>query len=198
MTYNRNLARIVIAPDNAESMINGVIADRLTTGESAFPRTDALATNISMTSQLLRLTYFTALKSEAITQVRMNCIAAAAATPSLIRVGIWTAGLDGALITQIAATTSDTTLLAANNTAYTKSFSASWDKVAGQRYGIGLLVVTAATAPQMQGHVGGFSPEMSISPRLNGQASGQTDLPSTLAVGSLTNTANRVYFALLP
>ncbi|HMH18059.1 MAG TPA: hypothetical protein VK572_07920, partial [Burkholderiales bacterium] len=142
-------------------------ANELTAGESTVPRESAAATTIAATTKLLRLAFFTARKSETIKTLRVVTTAtAAAATPSLIRLGVYSVSEAGALAL-VASTPSDTTLLAAANTRYSKNLSATWAKVAGSRYAIGLLVVTTAAAPTIaaiSSSVG--STEAGESPRL--------------------------------
>jgi hypothetical protein len=172
--------------------------DALTTGESTMPRSTPQSA-ITLSSQTLRLAYFTAKKTETVTQVRVNCVGAAGATPSLIRVGIWTADAAGALLAQVAATTNDTALLAAGSTNYTKALTASFAKVTGQRYAVGLLVVTAAAAPTVAGSAPTVTAgELGASPKLSGVITGSADLPSTVTAGGVTDSTNRPYVVLLP
>lgn len=175
--------------------------DPLDTGEETFQR-DLVTSNsvATMTSQLLRLCYFTARKTETITQIKLySGNTAAGATPTLVRAGVWTSDGTGALLSQVATTPNDTALLAGSLTDYSKSFSASFTKTAGQRYAVGLLVVTAATAPTIRSTNGNNSAGVTaLSPRQCAQVSGQADLPSTLAAGSLTNTSARPFFVLAP
>lgn len=179
---------------------NWLYSDLLVSGEEAVPRRLVLATNLTMSTQLLRVTYFTARKTETISQVKMvSGGTAAAATPTLVRIGIWTADLDGGLLSQVAATPNDTALLASTSTAYTKALSASFTKQAGQRYGIGLLVVTAAAAPTMQASVPQLlAAEGKIQPALGTSVGSQADLPASAAAGTLNAASNQVYFVLLP
>lgn len=172
----------------------------LTVGEGVYDRARVAANTIAMTSQLLRISYFTARKTETKVSVRMESGAvAAAATPTLVRVGVWTADDAGALLSQVAATPNDTALLAAATTSYTKAFSASYAQVAGTRYAVGLLVVTGATVPQMPGYSGVLlAASYGTSPRQSGFISAQADLPATAAAGGITNSTARLYFELLP
>lgn len=175
-------------------------ADLLTTGEEAVSRDVVNSLTIGMSTQTLRLSYFTAKKDETITQV-LICAGTtpAGATPSLVRVGVWTADAAGALLLQVGATPNDTTLLATTITEYTKSFSSSFATVRGTRYACGLLVVTAATAPQVIGTTfGSVNSIMGRSPMRGSSAGSQADLPSTLASGSVGASVNRPYFILLP
>jgi hypothetical protein len=171
----------------------------LTVGEETYSRAYVSLGSIAMTSQLLRITYFTARKTEDVSQVRMNSAnAGAAATPTLVRVGIWTADANGALLAQVGATPNDTALLATSNTNYTKALSAPFTKTAGQRYGIGLLVVTATTVPQMAGFGVGMSAESAFAPKMSGAIAAQADLPASALAGGVSSNASRIYFALLP
>lgn len=173
----------------------------LTTGEETLSREMADSTAVSSsTSGSLRLTYFTARKSETITQVRLySGGTAAGATPTLCRIGLYTVAANGSLTALVASTTNDTALFAAANTAYTKSWSSSYAKVAGQRYALGVLVVSGAAMPTFLGRVLGSAAEAStIAPILSASVSGQSDLPASVALGSLGTSGNRIYAALLP
>lgn len=173
----------------------------LTVGEATMPR-DLAFSSITMTSQSLRLAYFTALKTEAISQVRVITLGTAAgATPTVVRVGIWTTDGTGALLALVGSTPNDTALLASTNTAYTKALSAPFTKQAGQRYAAGLLVVTAAAAPTVGGLAqGGLigSETTTVAPAVSALVGSQSDLPATVAAGGLTATTNRPYIVLLP
>lgn len=172
--------------------------DLLTTGEASMPRNALNSSGVATGNQSLRLRYFTAKKTETITQVRVNGgPTAAAATPTLVRIGIWTADLAGALITQVGATPNDTALFATANTEYTKSLSASWDKVAGQRYATGLLVVTGVAAPNVWGNLGPNTPS-GRSPKVGGLVSGQADLPASVLSGSVAAGGNMPFIEMLP
>ncbi len=172
--------------------------DGLTSGESTIPRRDVTATTAASGTQNLRLTYFTAKKTEPITQVRVpSGSTAAGATPTLARVGIYTVDSSGNL-TLVASTANDTALFAASSTEYVKSLSASFTKQRGTRYAVGILVVTSATAPTFLGHNSLTSAEAGKAPRLGGLVSAQSDLPSSVSVGSITDQAHLAYVALLP
>jgi len=174
--------------------------DALATGEATFPVTMAASNALTTVSQSLRLSFFTARKTETTTQVRVySGGTAAGATPTLVRFGLYTVdGSDnGTLVASIA---NDTTIFAAANTAYTRSWSSSYAKVAGQRYALAILVVTAATAPTLPGlSVGtGVINETALVPRIIGTLTGQTDLPSSFTAASLVASGQRYYAAVLP
>lgn len=173
-------------------------ADSLTSGEATMERRQVTATSISTGTQSLRLTYFTARKTETITQIRtISGGTAAGATPTLCRIGIYETDSSGNL-TLVASIASDTTLWAGTSTEYTRSLSASFTKKKGTRYAVGVLIVTSVTAPTLIGHNQLTSTEAGKAPRLGGLVSSQSDLPSTVSVGSITNQAHLAYVALLP
>jgi hypothetical protein len=176
----------------------GAASDQLTTGQETFDREAQSSNALAQTSGILKLTYFTARKTETITKLSTYCGAVAAgATPTLCRMGLYT--VDGATgnLTLVASTPNDTSLWAAVNTEYQKALSSSYGVTAGTRYALGVLCVTAATAPQLAGN----TPHLAMSakaPRLSAQLTGQTDLPSSITAGSLSNLAQRIYGELLP
>lgn len=171
----------------------------LTTGEESFPREHANSNGITQNSGTLRLTYFTLRKSGTRTQVVVSSGGTAAgATPTLVRVGLWRSNDAGDLLELLAATPNDTSLLAGTFSDYTKTFSASFGAQRGMRVAAGLLVVTAAAAPTVCGSVPALNTsQLALAPRLSAVLTGLTDLPTTAAAGTLTNTSNRPWFVLL-
>lgn len=171
----------------------------LITGEGVYDRRLCTSQSVPTSSQVVRLTYFTAQKTETITTVKIGAGGTGAgATPSLLRIGIWTANTAGALLALVGSTASDTTLLATQATVYSKALQASWAKVAGQRYAAGILVVTAATAPTVAGTsslLAGFS---GTAPRVSGAISGQADLPASALSGGVSDGGNAPYFEFIP
>lgn len=143
----------------------------------------------AMISQAMILTYFTADKTETISTVTTYSGTAATATPTLIRIGAYSVAANGNL-TLVASTTSDTSLYAAANTAYAKSFSSSWSKVAGTRYALGMLIVSSQTMPSIIGHQlsasTGATAAYIEAPAIVGRLSSQSDLPSSVTSGLIT------------
>lgn len=200
----------VVLPANAASALHAVTKqqmdvadagpDALAVGEETFPRSWAASNILPSTSGSLRLTFFTARKTETTVSVRVcSGGTAAAATPTLCRIGLWTVDSSDNSVSLVASTANDTALFAGTNTAYTKSWSSSYAKVAGQRYALGVLVVTGAASPTYPGLVmgGGLAAESAIAPRITGTLTGQTDLPSSFTSAGLTTSVNRYYAALL-
>lgn len=152
---------------------------------------------------VLALSYFTAKKTETINNISVVVgTTAAAATPTLIRWGIWDVNAtDDSLVSLLASTPNDTTLLAAPNTQYTKALSAPWNKIAGKRYVFGQLVVSAFTMPIMCGFnitsTNAVQSFAALVPRRFARVNAQSDLPFSVAAGSLANASFRigVYFS---
>lgn len=176
------------------------IANMVAAGETTLPR-EAVASGQSSSSQQLRLTYFTAQSSGPITQIRTGTAAtAAAATPTLIQFGIYSVAANGDLAL-LNSTANDTTLFAATQTIYTKALSSTFNKVAGTRYAVGLLIVSAATMPLILAgpSVSAMQSELTgVAPRLAGVVASQALLPSSVANASITNSAYLNYFNLVP
>jgi hypothetical protein len=163
--------------------------------EESMPR-DLAATGSANSTQVLRLRYFTCRKPGLVGYLTTAVGGtAAAATPSLCRVGLWTAGSDGALAALVAATPNDTALWAATQTKYKKAVSTPYQTVAGQRYAVGTLCVTAGTAPNLMGSAPSQA-MLTETPRMAAQVNTQSDLPSSVLVGSLIATAIGPYVAL--
>ncbi len=176
------------------------LRDQLESGEETMAR-DAIASSaVSTSTQVLRLTYFTARKSETTTQVRvLSGSTAAAATPSLCRVGLYGVAANGDA-TLVAAIANDTTLFASTNTAYTRSWTTPYAKTAGQRLAMGVLVVTSVSAPVLAGLIlnAPAAAEGILAPRLAGLITSQTDLPSSFLGSAVASNTNRHYGAILP
>lgn len=170
----------------------------LTSGESTLARRAVGLSTVTTGNGILRLTYFVARKGETITQVRTMSGATAQVGATMCKVGIYSEDSSGNL-TLVGSTANTTTLWAATNTAYTTSLSASFAKTRGTRYAVGILVVGSSTAPTMNGNlVPTAGTETSLSPRLSALFGGQTDLPSSVAVGSLSDSTVQHYAALVP
>ena len=171
----------------------------LSSGEGSIPRMNVTTSSVATTSGTMRLTYFTARKSETVGNVRVDSGATAAgATPTLCRVGVYEEDPTTGDLTLVGSTANDTALFAAASTQYTKALSATFAKVAGRRYAIGVLVVTGATAPTFLGSLSStaLNLELAAAPRLGALVTGQTDLPSSVVAGSLA-TPTGLQFAVV-
>lgn len=169
----------------------------VTAGETTIPRHLAVASS-SQTTQSMRLTYFTARKTESITTVGLTAGTAAGATPTIIRIGIYSLDASGNG-TLVASTPNDTTLLATISTRYTKALSAPFTKVSGTRYAVGILVVTAFTVPTVIGWTSGAGYVMfAVAPRTTGLIAAQSDLPLSFTAGSVAASGSAGLVELIP
>lgn len=171
-------------------------------GEAALLRPfGCTADNAASASGTVVLSYFTAKRTETITQVRMRTGATpAAATPTLCRIGIWSVDTNGNLVALLASTPNDTALFAAATTTYTKTLSAPWAKVAGTRYAIGYLVVSAAACPSIVGGTqaaGGAAGQAAagVAPRISALVPAQADLPASQF--GLSNSSRMIQFEVM-
>lgn len=173
--------------------------DELTSGEGVINR-DSIGSNaLPITSQQIRWSYFTARKSETVTKVlTVTGTTAAAATPTLCRVGVYEVEDNGDL-TLIASTANNTSLWAATFTVYTTDLQVPFEKVAGTRYAVGVIIVTAAATPTFQGGSTSISSVVTgLPPKLCGLLGSQADLLSTVPAASVSDSGIRIYSALVP
>lgn len=140
-------------------------------------------------SGVLMLSYFFADHSETIsTLTAFSGSTAAGATPTLCRMGLYTVAANGD-IALAASTPNDTTLFAAINTAYAKALSVPLAITVGTFYATALLVVTGAAVPTFHGvqhpATGVLNTTSRLSPPFVGRVTGQTDLPASVAAGTI-------------
>jgi hypothetical protein len=169
----------------------------LAVGQSTFSRMFITSSGVVTTSGNVRFTYFTATKTETISQIQVTSgTTAAGATPTKVRFGIYTEAANGDL-TLVASTPNDTTLLAATSTLYTKALSVPVTLVRGQRYAFGYHIETAATVPTTMGFIISNGATAFIAPRLAG-ATGSSDLPATVLNAAIGISSQLTYATFLP
>lgn len=167
----------------------------LAVGLESIPRLNATGSS-STGSGNLRLTYCTARRTETVSSISVfSGGAAAAATPALIRLGVYAVAANGGL-TLVGSTDNDPSLLATASTKYTKALTGPLQLVQGQRYAVGLLVVTGAAAPTVAGAVLLPTAEAGEAPQIGGLVSGQADLPATISAGSVPPQGHLQYLVL--
>jgi hypothetical protein len=161
-----------------------------------FSRDVAGITTVGMTSGTLKLTLFTPLITTTISQITAVSGNTAAAGLTLARLGLYT--FDETTATLVARCSSDTTLFTAINTAYSRSldsstggYPASYTLTAGTRYAVGVLLV-GTTMPTISGRQVATG-VASLTPRMSGDSSGRTDLPTTT---TLTAALGQVFARL--
>lgn len=191
--------------DTLESLVYLDVHNALANGQGTLPRSLASSgAAATIATGSLRLTYFTAMKSFTSASVTTYTgPTAAAATPTLCRVGLYAVAVNGDL-TLAASTPNDAALWNAAGGTFNKAWSAPVALTAGARYALGILCVTAAAAPSMPGvQIGAgqaFSAALAaLSPRLTGNLNAQSDLPLSVSSGSvLSTTTGLIYSTLLP
>jgi len=173
----------------------------LAAGEATFDPRLAISASGTGATQRLHLTYFTAIRTESCTQIAVcTHSSAAGATPTLVQIAVYSVDASDNL-TLVASTPNDTTLFATASTRYVKSFSAAFTKTAGQRYAVGILIVTAAAIPTLMGNIpmnGTGLGAVSTLPRRQGRVASQTSLPSTITAGTVTLDGGGIYVEVLP
>lgn len=171
----------------------GVFADReqTMTMHAAF-------SSVSPTSGTLDLAYFTARYDDTREQVAAYTASSASAALTLAKMGIYSVDGSGNL-TLVATTGNETSAFAASGTRYPLDLLAAVALVKGQRYAIGHLIIgttmgnRAGMAFPSSTLTAAFGPVNRPSARL----AGQTDLPASIAYGSLVNTTAVMYAEVL-
>lgn len=169
------------------------IFDLVTSGEEVMPR-ETVASEYSLDSGTCFFTYFTARKSESITQIATAVYGTAGATLTRARVGIYLAS--GGTLSLVAASANDTSMWTATFTTYTKALSATWSKVAGNRYAF--CTFAAGTTMPVLGCQQNRYQDVARAPRIQGELAAQSDLPASLSEASLANGYRRFQAILLP
>lgn len=148
-------------------------------------------------SGVISLSFFTAKKTETINNIIVSTgSVAAAATPTLIRFGVYNVDSADNCTDLACSTANDTTLLASTQTQYTKALQAPWNKVIGRRYAFAHLVVSAAATAIMCGSSiisNNLTQVFALqTPRRFARFAGQTDLPASIPVGSQSQASYRI------
>lgn len=154
---------------------------------------------VPTTSGTLYLSFFTAKRSETKTKLGVYTNAtAAAATPTYAAMGLYSLAANGTL-TQIGVTASDTTLFSTTFTFNERTLTnGGVATVIGQRYALGLLIVSAAAMPTFYGSVNSFPPAYSLPPFMSATVTGQSALPASIAGGAYTAVNNEIYGLVRP
>jgi hypothetical protein len=169
----------------------------LQSGESTIPRRAIASNGVQTVNNIIRLTYFVSRVGETVTQVRTLSGSQAAVGATLAKVGIYSEDASGNL-TLVGATANTTSLWGTVNTSYTTPLSSSFAKLRGVRYAVGVLVVGTTTAPFLHGiTLPVVASETAASPRMSGTYTA-SDLPSSIAAGSVVDGNLQHYAVLLP
>lgn len=184
--------------DFTGATITGLDSNALASGQSTLPRTQVSNQGLGITSGGMRFAYFTSTKTETVNNLRLiTGTGAAAATPTLVRAGVYSVDGSGNL-TLLGAIASDTSIFATASTAYTRALTTPVSLQATRRYAVGIIVVSAATTPSLAGLSWANSAELAQEPRVSAALTGQTDLPASILATSLIPISVMPYVALLP
>lgn len=176
---------------------NSSLANAIENGAETINRREIISNGATVASGALRLTYFTAHKNIVCSKIlNITGTTGAGATPTLIRMGLYEVAENGDL-TLVASTPNDTTLFSLTFLVYQKAFSASYTLKAGQRYAVGILIVSTATLPTFYGAAIILADILNSNPRLSGAVTGLSDLPSSVAGGSVSSLNTQIYSQLL-
>jgi hypothetical protein len=174
-------------------------AEVLTNAQACLP-VGSMNSAITMTSGTIVFGYFVAEQDVTIANLAASSSStAAAATPTLIRMGVYSCDASGNLAL-LAGTTNDTSLFAAIGTEYSKALDTPVALTKGTRYAYGLLIVSGTTMPTIMaqaavGAQGVFARATSKRPRRSSALAGQTDLPASVSSGAVA-TKNGVPFII--
>ena len=162
-----------------------------TVGETVIPRVNCGNSN-TLTSQTLGLTFWTAIKTEFVTQLSLvTSSTAAGATPTYAAMGLYQCSDFSATpnLTLLGQCANDTTLFAGTFTEYLRSFTnGGFWKYQGQRYAFGVLVVTAAATPNFFGYNGILNRAVNA-PRINANVFSQNSLPASVTSANLSGAS---------
>ena len=169
-------------------------------GEFVFAPQAASQNNVTLTSGSLILSYGVATRSEVIALISVPTGGVTAAGATYAAYGLYTVDSSGNL-TLVASTNSNTSLWTLSYQSYNgfnvaQPLSASYTKVAGQRYAVGALFV-GSTAPQVVG-TSSFAGDAgsSLAAGVSAQLTGQSTLPASISAGSLSGTGQCPIFLL--
>lgn len=164
-------------------------ANSFTSSVSSMPRT-AVQAYPNPPSGWVTLNCFTADKSMTVNNLTTICGTAAAATPTLCRLGIYS--IDGSNnLTLIGSTANDTTLWS-SATSYTKALTSGVAITQGSRYALATLIVSSAAVANLGGYWGVGS-EGIVSPMTGVMVNGKSDLPASITAASLSSNVFNVY-----
>lgn len=187
----------VLVPSDIGAISTSVLAAQMdlapNTAETTVRRISSVS--VALTNQTVFFTNFSPLWSFSATQITCYCSSATPASPAvqptLVRAGIYSySDIDG--YTLLNASVNDITMLSA--TGFRPFTIPTTNLVAGSRYAVAYLVVTANTVPQIYGrndvailNAGTTTATSPMVPRLTGSLGTQSDLPSSVPLASIVN-----------
>lgn len=176
---------------SAATIAPGITADPLTNSVATLPRWAAnAAPSVLGPSGQQGWVYFTADKDITVSNLEAVNGLAAAATPSVCRMGLYSVADSGDL-TLIGSVPNDPTLFSTANTAWVRPLSTPVSLVSGQRYALSILVVSTAGVPTFKG-AGGLDLS-TVTPVLAKVLAGQTDLAASVPAANLRGSVAVAY-----
>lgn len=172
-------------PDNA-LRLRDTDAFPLASGVSTISRDAINSLAVTAGTGFVRYTMFRPSRTFTTTQVKMRTgTTAAAATPTMCKMGLFRLRPEGGGVYSaalIASTANDTTLWAAANTSYTRSWAVSAEVAAGRLYAFATICVSGAATPSFVGRAYNLAAEdLALDPPIVGiSAAGATDLPASV------------------
>jgi hypothetical protein len=158
--------------------------EALTSGEAVFARV-AASGSVAMSTEVLVLTYWTAVSSNAACNTVTTATTGTAASGlTYANIGVYSVASNGNLTLVASTGNLSSTLWKSTYTTYVSSLTASFSRSAGLQYALGVLAV-GTTPPSLAGAqpAGGF---LDVAPLLSGSVSSQSTLPSSLTSGSIS------------
>lgn len=184
-------------PDIHDEIIYG---NALDVGVEAMSRGEVTTnTATAPVSGMMKLTYFTARKNFSTSNGQIVVGGTAGATLTTGKLGLYSVAANGDL-TRVAITANSTGAFTSANTVSTVAWTAPFSLAKGTRYAFAVLVVgtTMPTYCSSTSAGGGWSTLIhSSAPRMAGEVSGQTDIPSSVTNASISNTPTRIWGACI-
>ena len=173
------------------------VAAKPTSGIETYSRLYGNSNTVTVTSGVLKLTYFTADVALTVGNLKVvtGAIGSSGTAPTLCKLGLYSVAANGDL-TRIAITANDVTMFEVAVSEITRAVTSPVAVTQGTRLALAVLVVSTGTLPQLAGATPSIT-LASISPRIYGQVSSQSDLPATI-VAPVANSNTMHYGVILP
>lgn len=169
----------------------------LAAGEEAIFDRHLMTSQPGISNGNMRGTFFTCRKSQTITSIRTLVGGTPQIGGTKNRIGLYTADASDNL-TLVASTAHDATLWDTSNATVDKALSSSYAVTRGVRYAIGVLIVGSSQGPTLGAIQLANSAPGAAARRLAFLIGSQTDLPSSIATGSMTGANILPWAALVP
>lgn len=164
------------------------------------PRRLLTQANNAIANGTFNFSFFTAARSMTVGNLKtITGATAAAATPTLCQMALYTVDPVTGAVTLLGNTANDTTLFAATKTAYTRALTAPVAVSAGQRLAFSIGIATAVAGPTFLSTISGLWPsaELAALPRVCGRFFSGS-VPPSLTDSQFLATDFAFYGALLP